>query len=509
MKNTIKTSFLICLCVGISFHAAFAQSYNTSLTTQGLNYTTYASAASRGLGGITLTLKNDIGVMFANPASLQSIDGIRVSVGGYRQYRTSNQTQMWFPSTSYPNFSLLMAGLTDTLTLPNIPQAVYDTLAINFPSYSLSAIDTIQRQFDNVKANWEYKRNENFPLQFFVAVPFSIGKTKVVAGAGAIEYANLNTYYQNNNLLTPDPGVLYPHPFVRPSSDADDAALPVMWYRTLTRRTGSLYGYGGVLSASILPTLSAGLSVLVLDGSTTDYTEIAGRGLLVFHRTYFSLRKSTLGTYAAMRGTSDYSGQEITLSGLYEGTSVTLGLAIKPPTTIKRDFSGTLSVVAEDSSGTLVAETTPTKNSDKMKMPWRGSIGLGIAFRSDMSVKLEYEYLPYSTARYTYTGGSSEPWLDSYKFKTGFEYSPLPWLVLRGGYSKQCDVFASQNYYMPTEPISSEGYSCGFGVKYLNVQLDLAYEYTNISYEDMWTTNVNLNSNVRQALVATVSYAIQ
>jgi opacity protein-like surface antigen len=233
-----------------------------------------------------------------------------------------------------------------------------------------------------------------------------------------------------------------------------------------------------------------------------------GRGLLLFHRTYFALRQDTWKSSTTLSGTSDYSGQEFTLSGLYEGNNITLGVAIKPPTTIKRDFSGSLQIVAADSTGTLVTVNTPTKSSDEINLPWRGSVGLGIAFRSNASVKVEYEYLPYANAQYTSLGVSSDPWMDSYKFKAGFEYVPLEWLILRCGYTKQSEVFASQNSYMPQDPVSSEAYSGGIGVKFLDVQLDLAYEYANVSYEDMWTTNVNLNQNLRQSLVATISYVI-
>jgi hypothetical protein len=221
------------------------------------------------------------------------------------------------------------------------------------------------------------------------------------------------------------------------------------------------------------------------------------------------LRQDTWNSSSTSSGTSDYSGQEFTLSGLYEGSNVILSVAIKPPTTIKRDFSGSLQVVSVNTSGTLVAVNTPTVGSDEIKLPWRGSVGLGIAFRSNASAKVEYEYLPYANAQYTSIGISSMPWLDSYKFKAGFEYVPVEWLTLRCGYTKQSDVFASQNSYMPQDPISSEAYSGGIGIKFFGAQLDLAYEYANVSYEDMWTTNVNLNQVLRQSLVATISYVIQ
>ena len=501
MKTTTKKYFILCLCIGIFFQTLFAQTYNMPLTIQGLNNTTYTSAASRGLGGISLTVKNDVGLMFTNPASLQSLEGIQISVGGYRQYRTMDQTQMWFPSANYPNFSLLMAGLTDTLTLPVIDSATYARyFAVS--SNNPSGADTIFRQFDNILSNWQYKKNDNLPLQIFLAVPFTLAKMKFVAGAGSVEYANLNTYYQNNNVLNPDPGKLYPQPFNRPLDDSPTSAVPIWWTQSLRKRIGSIYGYGGAISGALTTRLNVGVSGMFLQGSSNDYESIVGRGLLDMRRTFFSLGRYYYMSYQS--GNSDYKGQEFTLSSLYEGNNLTVGFALKLPSTMKREYTGTLFVQNPDGT----AASTITKVSDELKLPWRGSVGLGIAVRQNLSVKVEYEYLPFSTALYTKSDSSSNPWLDSYKFKVGLEYTATSWLIARCGYNKHTEVFATENYYIPTDPLSSESYSIGVGVKYLEMQVDLAYEYAKVSYEDMWTTNINLNNDVRQSIVFSISYAL-
>ena len=502
MKTTMLKYLMTTLCAGLCSQTLLGQVYNKPLTYQSVDQTTNTSAASRGLGGITIAVKNDVGLMFANPASLQSIDGIQISVGAYRQYRTIDQTQSWFPSANYPNFSLLMAGLTDTLMLPNIDSATYAryfAVSTNNPS----GADTIFRQFDNIRPNWQNEKNKNQPVQIFAAIPFTLNDIKFAAGIGCVEYANLNYFYQNNNVLTPDPGKLYPQPFLRPLTDDNSAVVPIWWNQSQRMRDGSIYGYGGALSAAVGSNISLGVSGMYLMGSASDYETIVGRGMLAMHRTFFSMGKDMYASY--QEGTSDFKGQEFTGSGLYDGRNFTIGFAVKPPSIIKREYSGTLNVHNRD---TTIASSVVSV-SDELKLPWRGSVGLGIAFRQNMSLKLEYEYLPFASALFTKSDSTSNPWLDSYGFKVGFEYVAASWLVLRCGYSKRAEVIATQNYYFPTDPLSSESYSGGVGMRFYGIQADLAYEYATISYEDMWTTNVNLNSDNRQSIVLSLSYVLQ
>jgi hypothetical protein len=82
------------------------------LTMQGLNHTTIQSAASRGAGGITIGLKNDVSLMFSNPTSLLSVEGVQLSVGGMQQYTDTKQDQEYGSLSPYSDFHLLMLGTT-------------------------------------------------------------------------------------------------------------------------------------------------------------------------------------------------------------------------------------------------------------------------------------------------------------------------------------------------------------------------------------------------------------
>lgn len=498
MKNSMKKTLAACFLVLVYGQIARPQAYNTPLSMQGLSHMTDPSVSSRAQGGITVTLKNDASLMFSNPAALQTLEGIQISIGGLLQYGRSEQTQQWYPSANYSMFSLVMAGLTASVPQPDTASATYQ----NPNNRGYNALDTVPRPFDSFGPDWRHSRNDQLPLQFFAAMPISISGMKFAVGVGAVEYANLNRYYENNNMLSPDIGSYRSAVYYRPASDADANAIPVAWYQSISNRAGSIYGYGGAISASVSDQIDVGLSGMIIRGTTYDKELLRGRGILVMHRTFFGLYPSTMYEYDY--GTSDYSGYEISVSGRYQSRTVTLGLAIKPPTTITRDYHLTQQI---DTTGVLL--TNPISGSDEMELPWRATVGIGVALQENVALSIEYEYLPYASSQYTQGSTTSAPWLDGYKFKTGLEYRPKSWLALRAGYCKSTETFAPEGDYIGADPAASYVYSVGIGMRYLGIQFDIAYEYSKTNYDDLWATNVNRNTVTVQNVVLGISYTLR
>lgn len=485
MRNfLISSSTFICLaCFIVPF--AIAQDYNLPLTMQGLNHTAEPSAVSRAMGSTTIALKKDVGVMFSNPAALQTLEGIQISIGGLQQYKSNEQIQQWYANQWYTNFSLLMEGLTSGI--------VIDTVRV---TGTPNAGDTIPKPYDNISPIWKNKKNQILPIQAMVAVPFTIKDINFTAGAGAIEYANLNYFYQNNNTLSPD--IQY---MTRPALSTDSRPTKfVNWSQSQRYRDGSIFGYGGALSASVLKELSLGVSALYLKGSTNDYEYIQGRGRLGFANTYFRL--SPAPYIQKSTGTSDFKGYETTLSGTYTSKNFVFGFAVKPAASLTRDYKST---VVKDTAG--VSTTWEVNGSDKMKLPFRWTIGLGIILRENVSVSIEYQNNPMSAAEFITKDTTTKPWLDGSAVRVGMEYLPVPWLALRGGYQILSEVFQSQAYGLKNDAVTYSVYSVGAGAQILpNLRLNIAYEYINLKYEDAWSTNANANTEMRYNIVAGISY---
>ena len=467
---------------------AFSQGMGDPLTSQGIDHNTLTSAASRAMGGTTIGVRNDAGLMFSNPASLQTLTEIQLSLGGLQQFSTAQQSQQYSPLKYYSNFSLLMEGLTGYISNPDTS------------FHGSNAGDTVQRPFDAIGPNWSRSKTKGNPLQALLAIPFSLGETRCAVGIGAVEYANLNNYYQNNNVLTPAIGSERPIPTPLPGNDS----LPVrtQWSQYIRSRDGSIHGYGVALSGAISEKLSFGISGMILNGSTDDFEQHVGRGQLIFRTNYFKL--DSVYSHTTSTGTSDYSGQEFTLSGIYRGRYVSLGFSVKPPTPITRKYTAQ---IRTDTTGS--PSSTTASGQDRLTLPWRGTIGLSIAVAPNLMLGLEYELRSYASAVYRDTGGTeSNPWLSSSVVHVGAEYTPLSWLALRAGMRGQTEVFEETGNPLIGDPVSYSTYSAGCGFLVGRVHLNVTYEYALMKYQDLWQTNVNLNSERYQNVIADVTYEL-
>ena len=468
---------------------SLAQGYDDPLTVQGLDQNTMHSAASRGAGGITIGIQNDVSLMFTNPALLQSLKHVQFSAGGLYQNSDLGQVQRYSPLKYYSNFSLLMEGLTGNIGTP----------AVNSDT-TLNAGDTVQRAYDNIAPNWSRSRNKSVPVQAFVGVPFSIGEIKFSAGIGAAQYADLDHYYQNNNVLSPAIGNERPLPVALPASDS--TPVETNWASYYRSREGTIDGYGVALSVSLSEKLSFGISGMMLNGTTDDVEQRIERGRLVFFRQYFRL-DSVYG-HITKTGTSDYSGQEFTLSGTYRGPYVNLGFSVKPPTTITRKYN---SQVLIDTNG--VASTSTESGEDNIELPWRGTVGLSIAVTDNLLLGLEYEIRSYASAVYTKSDGTEvKPWLSSSVLRIGAEYNPLAWLALRAGVREQAEVFEPTGNPLIGEPVHHSIYSAGCGVMFEGIRFNVTYEYAAMKYNEAWQTNINYNTNTRNSIIADVAYTV-
>ena len=491
MRNLFTLSFLdiILFCFLVSLgNVSFAQGtrFNDPLTIQGLDQNTNYSAVSRALGGTTIGIKNDASVMFSDPAGMQNINLFQITLGNSYWMLDQSQTQQYGPAKYYPNFSLLMEGLTGL-----IPNPVLDTTTTH------TAKDSVQRPFDKIGPSWSRTKNKNLPTQIMAAFPFTIGEYKVVAGLGAVEYANMNFYYQDNNVLSPAVNIQRPYPVRLVISSTD--SLPVQWYQNIRNREGSLYGYGAAFSFGVTENLTFGLSGLLIKGSTNDFESQLGRGNLMFYSTYF--RVDSVDYKNTKNGTSDYSGAELTFSGLYKSGSLTLGFSIKPPISITRDYKYTYQ---NELNG--VSNTISVNGSDKIKLPWRGSFGLSVSVLENLRGIIEYELRPMGSANYSTGGVTTNPWRSSHLLHIGAEFAPLDWLTIRGGYSDKAEVFEQEGNPFQGDPVYSTIISGGLGFAYQNLKLNLTYEYFNVKYDDLLQDAVFLNNAKNNFIMAEISY---
>lgn len=485
----------------------------TALLMQGVNYTTNQSAASRAAGGVSIGLKDNPSLMFLNPAMLTTLSRIQVSVGGYYQNLYQVQDQRYGTLQGHPQAVFLLQGITDQLADPDLSGL----------KRRATQEDSIQRPFDTYKPYWTREKDESLPLQLFVAAPVRIANKKVTIGVGAVEYANLGWYYCNNNSLSPNFLDVATYGTIRtqnlPRTDTiatTNSPYPVQWNRYYQYRNGSIYGYGGAIAVELSERLSLGLSGMILDGSTTDEEVQVGRGRMLFF--YSSIRLDKLGmTTWQKRGKSNYSGYEFAFSGTYTTKYLTVGFSLKPPTTITREFTYSYSRDSVTATSVLNSKVDSLHNvssgtisgKDKMELPLRGTVGISLVVRENLTVMGEYELAPYASATYIATNGAkTHPWLSISMFKLGVEYGATPWLKIRGGVREGAEVFQPATNPLRGEYVKYPIYSVGCGVKAFGATVNVAYEYADRRYTDTWSNSASINHQYTHAVVAEVVYTL-
>jgi hypothetical protein len=488
MRNLFTLSFFVFILLTLLVNVTSAQGtrFNDPLYFQGLDNNTNSSAVSRALGGTSIGMKNDASIMFSNPAELQNLNSFQITLGNTYWMLNQDQTQQYGPAKYYPNFSLLMEGLTNL-----IPNPVLDTTG------TYTAKDSVQRSFDKIQPSWARTKNKNLSTQLMAAIPFNFAGYKVVVGVGAVQYANMNFYFQDNNVLSPAVNIQRPYPVHLVTSDSN--ALPVQWYQNIRNREGSVYGYGASLSFGVNENLSFGLSAMLIKGSTNDFESQLGRGRLVFYSSYF--RIDSVDYNSSKTGTSDYSGAEVNISGLYKSGSLTVGFSIKPPAAITRDYNYTY---LSDTNG--VSRSATVSGSDKLTLSWRGSFGLSVSVLENLRAVIEYELRPMDNATYLNSGVTTNPWKSSHLLHLGAEYAPFNWLTLRCGYSDKSEVFEQEGNPFAGDPVYTTIISGGLGLHYQNFTLNFTYEYFNVKYDDLLQDAVFLNNAKNNYIGTEISY---
>ncbi|RPI03954.1 MAG: hypothetical protein EHM64_11555 [Ignavibacteriae bacterium] len=490
MKTILKILAAALLMILLLFSNLCAQDYNKPITIEALNHTTNSSVISRSLGGLTLSSRNDITTMFANPAALQSLEGIQISLGGIQENNTKEQTQRWYSLDWLSMFDLFMEGKTAALRDP-----VIDTSKVKNPTYQ----DSVQR--NGRDPNWSRKKNQFVPSQVFAAVPFKILGRKLSVGLGVVEYANADYYYVNKTAFNRNLD------YITLPISASPEPVTADWWADTRSREGAIYGYGCAISATMSEGVSVGVSGLVISGTMNDNQIMERFGQLQFFAKDFRYVPSDSVSLVAINGTSKVRGLEWTVSAVYQTKYVLFGLSIKPPMKITRDFTTT----GDSTYGSTRVVLPESKGSDNLILPLRGSIGVGISLRSNVFLNAEYDYNPYRLAEYTDNNGTvSNPWLDCSSFHVGLEYLPVDFVSVRFGYQTKSETFEQQGNQFRGDPVTCFVYSAGVGIRLLkSIQLNLGYEYANLSYEDNWNTNTNVNKDMRNSFFGSIAYTLQ
>ena len=477
-RSVMRTAALCgVMCAAALAQEAAAQGVANPLTVYGLDRFVAPDARMRAMGWAGVGAASGAGALFANPALLTGLEAPDIRFGGVTTSTDRDQKQEWYPDKAYATLSLIfenrMSGIVDTATKP------------------------LERSYDNIGPNWEKNASSVRPLSVVGAMPIDLGFANIVVGAGFSEAVNLDHYFQNNNALSPYIGSYRPEPMLRP---ALGETIKVAWYQHFRERTGSIYGITPGAAVKLGEHVSLGVSATLFTGSSDDEERSVGRGRL-------RLTTSATGSFnvyyidsvrylATTAGTSTYAGVLGHLGAAFRNSNFAFGVSLQLPSTVTRTWNSSTTI---DTMG--VTSASDQSGGDKLRYPLSYAVGLAFYPRGGWTVGVDYVVNRFEQAEYTPAGGTGiKPWLGAKTFRVGTEYAVNDAMRLRAGYREDAQVFAGEGAAITDDPVRGSVYSLGAGLHVWLFNMNLAYEYSTLSYHDAWTSNVNFNTSASHAV---------
>jgi len=483
-----KMAFMIVGSTLCGSSIVFAQPAAGPLAVQGLEQTVLQGTRSRAMGGTAVANANDASALFSNPAALSRLRSFEIRAGGLTGKTQHQQIQEWVPYMSNPELSVLFESLTDQIPIP------YDSLG-----NPLSAWETLQRQYDDITPNWSRSSSSAQLFSLAAALPVPIAEINITAGLGVAQAMNLGHYYQNNNALSPYIGQLRPDPKVI-TKPLD--TVHVQWYQYVRERKGMIYGITPGISVPLLPGLTFGGSATILTGSSDDVERRVERG----HLNIATNNKSTATEFMldtvyyqlTKVGTSSYSGAMFTAGLLFQQDRFSIGVSIKPPYTLTRNWERDVTSLDTTRKSfpvridSLTSRSYHESGKEDLRFPLAYTLGIVVTPTDEWTIAFDYDMRNLADVEYRDGDTVSNPWVNKLaSLRFGAEFRPSKVLALRGGYREDIQAFSPDGSGVIGEPARGGVYSLGAGLTFGNILIDLAYEYSLLKYQDIYQSNVN------------------
>jgi len=429
-----------------------------------------AGARARAMGGAFLGVSNDPTAATWNPAGLSLLDRSQMDL----------------------SFGSFMSRPEHSSTLKS---SVLDFGFSNKPKYDKNQISSA-----------------------CVVIPFKIKNKDVV---GSALYQVLSDIHQENE-----------YALINDSLKTNQGIPITNWKSILTEKiTGRLSAVTLALGAKTFRSLSLGAGVNIYAGGfDNDVKLFYPKGYSQDINIDTLTGEITVNLYEQFHPTisTDYSGFNLTLGGMYQLDKFKVSAVVKTPFTLKEENDVKL-LVDYVESGVLVAPNTRAlspmfKTDRKWKMPMM--VGLGTSYQLNaLTLAADVEFRNYSKSEVTYRDNLANPsgseittslgWRNLTQFRIGGEYvvhTKFGNIPIRAGFRNDPKLFSNQydsmlvymeeqihvisqdTFYWPTYIKSKPGiktgswvngnvFSFGTGIAWSQIKFDLTFEFA--KYDDV------------------------
>lgn len=484
LKKIIKKlSFTVLVFAAVMF----GQNRGNPLAFQGMDTQLSHSVRASGMGEAFTAVGGDINALYYNPAGLASLNGLQIQISAKNQSRSWWENQIYRPNRLFFTLPFYLEGLyiPDPANNGRWDYEVFFEGLLD-TAYIVSLPDTGLENFSKDAADWVKEVNSTGIHTAAVAVPFQLfGKKFTFAGSVS---PNVLIYDYDRNKTYLDPHISYIE-YNMPEKLSGTDTLRMNWYDFERYREGALLTLNTGLGVELFPWLSLGLGFEYTSGESDDSQVMDKIGYFdLFHENQFMYSYDTLRT--EYTGMSEFLSFKSFAGFLLNLERLSVGLNVRLPYTLKRDFAYDLSI-----TDTIGTQLSSVKGSDDVKIPAGFDLGFSLKPTDRILVTLDYSLVPYHNASWNYDpvmNPNPREWVKQSSIRFGAEVNALSWMTFRGGYNVTSQVFvpdgAAVVHKGPERIIWSLGTTFSAGKL---GWIDVACELNTLKYYDQYFSNTN------------------
>lgn len=460
-----------------------AQHRGDNLSFQGLMESKNFSVRSTAMGGAFTTMSGDLSSLFTNPAGLSKIKQLQVSIAANNYAKQWGENQDYRPDRYFVTLPFYLEGLYIPDPANNgkwdyqLAQDTNYNYLVKEPKLGLDA-------YSEEAADWIERKNKFGLTSLAAAFPFSMAEKNFVAAVAFNIDNNFYDFDRNDTYLDPHIGYFY---YGGDISRVDGIkTMNMKWSRFLRERIGTLNNITGGLSVEMTEDLYLGVGFNFMWGESDDRLSISRVGdFLLSNQQRFMF--SYVNAIYKESGTSKYSSANINLGLIYEFNRFKVGIRTILPYTITREWN----YVRYTQESTT--ETKSINGKDKFKVPAIFSFGFGFNPIEKFIIAFDYEYAPFSKAKYEFQqeDPTFRKWADRNIIKFGFEYQAFNFLSFLGGYQSIPQVFIPDGSAYNNKGPEASSYNFGISLNLFLGRIDIAYELRLLKYYDSYFSNTN------------------
>lgn len=494
MKNNKLNSVVLFIFLLALTTTGFAQNRGNDLGFHNLGDLQIEDAFSASLPAAKYNISSGINGVFSNPAALSTVKKLTLSLSYGNSTVSWRENQEYRPNRLFVNLPFYLEGLyvpdpstNDSLDWQIFSDGLLDTLyQVAEPALGLDP-------YGSQAADWEKKHSAAMPTHFAAALPLMNERLILSFGYGSV--LNASTYDRNKTWLDPHLGYkAYNMPEMVNGTDT----LHMDWFDFERFADVSLNEMALAGSWEVSEHLSLGAGLSLYSGTSSEVQTFNKVGYFkLIDDNEFSFSYDTLNT--EWKADADWSGNIMRAGLSLDYDKIAIGLSWAGLGKMSKEYD--IVETVQDTNGIRNTSYSESIEND-LPLELNGSLlfrphekfDIHLAFGSKDHSSMAAAVIETDTLATTLT--------DQLDLSFGAEYRPFRLLALRAGYKSSSSSFVPDGAPIKDVGPKMTTLSFGLGINLGNFGvLNAAWRIAEMQYSDIYSTNTNFNSVMRENIV--------